>query len=390
MSIANSMTTLFRNAANRGNGNSHVARSMPEGFEGILSQELFARMLDVERKRCERSGRRFVLMLLESARLLNSASENRAKVLGTLSGISRETDIVGWYKDASILGVIFTELDANLDGRFVGNVLLSRVASALSSVLSASQINEIRLTFRVFPENWDKGSPIEEARTKFPDNSTIKDAPNPLPQLVKRSMDIAGSLLAMIFGLPLFVAVAIAVKVTSRGPVLFLQQRVGRNGRKFKFLKFRSMYVDNDETIHQEYTRSFITNANGCSQTATGQATYKLTADPRVTPLGRFLRRTSLDELPQFLNVLKGEMSLVGPRPPLPYEVEHYRMWHRRRLLAAKPGITGLWQVGGRSRVKFDDMVRMDLRYATSWSVWLDIKILLQTPRAVFFANGAR
>ena len=390
MSIANSMTTLFRNAANRGNGNSHVARSMPEGFEGILSQELFARMLDVERKRCERSGRRFVLMLLESARLLNSASENRAKVLGTLSGISRETDIVGWYKDASILGVIFTELDANLDGRFVGNVLLSRVASALSSVLSASQINEIRLTFRVFPENWDKGSPIEEARTKFPDNSTIKDAPNPLPQLVKRSMDIAGSLLAMIFGLPLFVAVAIAVKVTSRGPVLFLQQRVGRNGRKFKFLKFRSMYVDNDETIHQEYTRSFITNANGCSQTATGQATYKLTADPRVTPLGRLLRRTSLDELPQFLNVLKGEMSLVGPRPPLPYEVEHYRMWHRRRLLAAKPGITGLWQVGGRSRVKFDDMVRMDLRYATSWSVWLDIKILLQTPRAVFFANGAR
>jgi lipopolysaccharide/colanic/teichoic acid biosynthesis glycosyltransferase len=363
---------------------------MPEGFEGILSQELFARMLDVERKRCERSGRRFVLMLLESARLLNSASENRAKVLGTLSGISRETDIVGWYKDASILGVIFTELDANLDGRFVGNVLLSRVASALSSVLSASQINEIRLTFRVFPEIWDKGSPIEEARTKFPDNSTIKDAPNPLPQLVKRSMDIAGSLLAMIFGLPLFVAVAIAVKVTSRGPVLFLQQRVGRNGRKFKFLKFRSMHVDNDETIHQEYTRSFITNANGCSQTATGQATYKLTADPRVTPLGRFLRRTSLDELPQFLNVLKGEMSLVGPRPPLPYEVEHYRMWHRRRLLAAKPGITGLWQVGGRSRVKFDDMVRMDLRYATSWSVWLDIKILLQTPRAVFFANGAR
>jgi len=149
------------------------------------------------------------------------------------------------------------------------------------------------------------------------------------------------------------------------------------------------MYFNNDPTVHQEYTRSFITNANVLGQTSVGQPKYKLTADPRVTPLGRFLRRTSLDELPQFLNVLKGEMSLVGPRPPLPYEVAHYRVWHRRRLLEAKPGITGLWQVRGRSRVKFDDMVRMDLRYATSWSIWLDVKILLQTPRAVFFADGA-
>jgi lipopolysaccharide/colanic/teichoic acid biosynthesis glycosyltransferase len=116
---------------------------------------------------------------------------------------------------------------------------------------------------------------------------------------------------------------------------------------------------------------------------------YKLTADPRVTPIGRLLRTTSLDELPQFLNVLMGDMSLVGPRPPIPYEVERYRPWHRTRLLATKPGITGLWQVGGRSRVKFDDMVRMDLRYAASWSLWLDIKILLKTPLAVFSTKGA-
>ena len=121
----------------------------------------------------------------------------------------------------------------------------------------------------------------------------------------------------------------------------------------------------------------------------TAKSAYKLTADPRVTRVGSFLRKTSLDELPQFLNVLKGDMSLVGPRPPLPYEVECYKLWHRARLLAAKPGITGLWQVGGRSRVKFDDMVRMDLRYAASWSLWLDIKILLQTPHAVFSGNGA-
>ena len=116
---------------------------------------------------------------------------------------------------------------------------------------------------------------------------------------------------------------------------------------------------------------------------------FKITDDPRVTPVGRFLRRTSLDELPQFLNVLLGEMSLVGPRPPLPYEVEAYDVWHRRRLLEARPGITGLWQVNGRSRTKFDDMVRLDLQYARKQSLWLDLKILLRTPAAVVSGDGA-
>ena len=164
---------------------------------------------------------------------------------------------------------------------------------------------------------------------------------------------------------------------------------MGQYGRKFKFLKFRSMYVNNDATIHREYVKCFIANANGGGQTPEGRSAYKLTADPRVTPIGAFLRKTSLDELPQFANVLKGDLSLVGPRPSLPYEVECYMMWHRARLLSAKPGITGVWQVGGRSRVKFDDMVRMDLRYAASWSLWLDIKILLRTPYAVLLGNGA-
>jgi lipopolysaccharide/colanic/teichoic acid biosynthesis glycosyltransferase len=151
------------------------------------------------------------------------------------------------------------------------------------------------------------------------------------------------------------------------------------------------MCVNNDATIHREFVKSFIANANGGStQTSEVRSPYKIAADPRVTLIGHFLRKTSLDELPQFLNVLMGDMSLVGPRPPVPYEVECYHVWHRTRLLAAKPGITGLWQVGGRSRVKFDDMVRMDLQYAATWSLWLDIKILLQTPRAVFSANGAR
>jgi lipopolysaccharide/colanic/teichoic acid biosynthesis glycosyltransferase len=116
---------------------------------------------------------------------------------------------------------------------------------------------------------------------------------------------------------------------------------------------------------------------------------FKLTNDPRITPIGRLLRRTSLDELPQFLNVLKGQMSLVGPRPPIPYEVDCYEAWHKRRLLTVKPGITGLWQVKGRSRTTFDEMVRLDLQYARTWSLWLDLKIILKTPGAMVSGDGA-
>ena len=356
---------------------------------GILSQELFARMLFVERKRTERSSRSFVLMLLESTRLLKLEGDHHAleKVLLALSRSTRDTDTKGWYKQESTIGVIFTELGADADGRVVADALLTKVTKALSSSLTIGQINQIRLSFHVFPEDWDQASPVDETESLLYDDLLHETAPKSLPRLAKRVMDVGGSLLALLFGMPLFLAVAIVIKLTSKGPVFFCQQRLGQYGRKFNFLKFRSMCVNNDATIHQEYVKRFI--ANGFSQTPEGQPTYKLTADPRVTSIGRFLRRTSLDELPQFLNVLKGNMSLVGPRPPLPYEVENYHTWHRTRLLAAKPGITGLWQVAGRSRVKFDDMVRMDLQYATSWSLWLDIKILLQTPLAVFSATGA-
>jgi lipopolysaccharide/colanic/teichoic acid biosynthesis glycosyltransferase len=177
--------------------------------------------------------------------------------------------------------------------------------------------------------------------------------------------------------------------LTSPGPILFRQKRLGQYGKGFTFLKFRSMYATSDPAVHEAYVRSFITARNGSKTDGEPDYIYKLTSDSRVTAVGRFLRRTSLDELPQFLNVLTGKMSLVGPRPPVPYEFASYNTWHKRRLIAVKPGITGLWQVEGRSRVKFDEMVRMDLEYAKAWSIWLDIKILLQTPRAVVMGGGA-
>jgi exopolysaccharide biosynthesis polyprenyl glycosylphosphotransferase len=352
----------------------------------ILPQEYFATLLDLERRRAERSRRRFVLVLLESSSQMHSSDGTKPleKVLGALSGSTRETDIKGWYQDGTMVGVIFTEI-GTADGKSVARALLGKVTHALCSALTIEQISEIKLTFHVFPEDWDNQKP------SGPSDLFLRDvAPRKLAHLGKRSLDIFGSLFALLLFSPLLIVISVLVKLTSTGPVFFRQQRVGYRGSRFTFLKFRSMYMGNDHTIHEDFVKRLIagkvTDVPDSSETS---GIYKLTNDPRVTPIGRFLRKTSMDELPQFLNVLKGDMSLVGPRPPIPYEFECYDPWHKRRLQHAKPGITGLWQVSGRSRVKFDDMVRLDLKYARTWSLWLDIKILLRTPRAVLSGDGA-
>jgi exopolysaccharide biosynthesis polyprenyl glycosylphosphotransferase len=204
----------------------------------------------------------------------------------------------------------------------------------------------------------------------------------------KRALDIVGSLMLLIALSPVMLIVAILVKATSHGPVFFKQTRIGQRGKPFQMLKFRSMRPNAGSAIHQDYVTWFIKQSGKQSEDK-GSGVFKITNDPRITGIGRILRNSSLDELPQFFNVLMGEMSLVGPRPPLPYEVEQYKAWHCRRVLEAKPGITGLWQVTGRSRTTFDEMVRLDLRYARSYSLWTDVKILLATPKAVISGKGA-
>jgi exopolysaccharide biosynthesis polyprenyl glycosylphosphotransferase len=318
---------------------------------------------------------------------LNQTFEN---IVSALSHSTRETDIKGWYQEGSTIGVIFTEIGAQPDGQAVANALRTKVTKALSGFLSIDQIEEISLSFHVFPDDWDDRDLCNPADlTVYPDrlkNLGYKGA----ARFLKRAMDIAGSLCALAFFAPLLLLIAALIKLTSRGPVLFRQERLGYGGKPFRFLKFRSMYLQAAGAVHEEFIKDFIAGKTGAGQPPNnGTNVYKLTHDPRVTPIGRFLRKTSLDELPQFINVLKGEMSLVGPRPPIRYEVAHYDIWHRDRLLAAPPGITGLWQVEGRSKVTFNDMVRLDLKYATSWSLWLDIKILLRTPRAVLTGSGA-
>ena len=367
-----------------------VARARAFEFH-MLSEDLFLRMLCLERKRTERSQRRFVLMLLENRRSIGIEKQEAAleKVLNALAHATRDTDIKGWYRDGSVIGVIFTEI-GNGEDKSIVYALSTKVTDALYGELAIEEINQIKLSFHVFPEDWDNEGP------SGPANSTLhldlargmnkKTASLPL----KRLMDIIGSGAALLLCLPVFITIAIAIKLTSKGPVLFRQVRLGQYGRKVTFCKVSSMHFGNDHTIHEQYVKRFIAGERGVAQAAASRARqYKLAVDPRITPVGRFLRKTSLDELPQFLNVLKGEMSLVGPRPPIPYEFKSYSLWHKQRLLAVKPGITGLWQVKGRSRVTFDEMVRLDIRYAKCWSLWLDIKILVQTPMAVVSGSGA-
>ena len=356
----------------------------------MLSEETFHRMITLERRRSERSQRPFVLLLIDTGRAYPDEKQSRAllEVLSALQGATRETDVTGWYKASSIVGIMFTEIV--LDNNAVLSTILSRIGAVLRDRLDTDQFSRIKFSFHVFPDDWDSQNLDRPSNpTLYPDLEKRQKS-NRVGRATKRLIDVLGSLLLLTLLSPVFFIVAAAIKLTSRGPVLFQQKRIGEHGTPFTFLKFRSMYTNNDSSEHQEYVRQLIAGqAEKKSANGNGEGVFKLTNDPRITPVGRMLRRSSLDELPQLINVLRGEMSLVGPRPPVPYEVEAYATWHRRRLLEAKPGITGLWQVEGRSRVEFDDMVRLDLRYARDCSPLLDLKILLQTPKAVMGGDGA-
>ena len=197
-------------------------------------------------------------------------------------------------------------------------------------------------------------------------------------RILKRTFDLIVSALAIALLFPLWLLIALLIKLDSKGPIFYTQERVGMDGRLFLLYKFRTMKAGADPELHREYQRAFIAGRAEANLGKDHKPTYKLLADPRITRVGRILRRTSLDEVPQLLNVLSGDMSIVGPRPPIPYEVEAYELWHRKRL-DMKPGLTGLWQVSGRNRLPFEEMVRLDLFYIENWSLLLDLKIILRT-----------
>jgi len=356
--------------------------------QGVLDEASFTQLIAVERNRSERSGTPFLLMLLDAGKESGSAVSEATLhgMASVLASYTRVTDMVGWYLQKKTVGVLFTGLDRN-ERDSIASAILGRVKLVLRDELAFSQLNQVNIAFHFYPDEWSQSETGRTAnQTLYPEMAAPKNRRRPR-LMVKRAIDIFGSALALLFLLPIFLTIALAIKLTSSGPVFFRQSRVGQFGKTFTFLKFRSMYVNNDPSAHKKYVTELIRTAG--SKEGAGQVVYKMKDDKRITWVGRFLRKSSLDELPQFINVLRGDMSLVGPRPAIPYEVSAYRPWHRRRVLEAKPGITGLWQIEGRSRVTFDDMVRMDLRYAKNWSLWLDLKILLRTPVAVLKGSGA-
>lgn len=354
--------------------------------EEWMTEEVFLQLLRLERKRSERSGKPFMLMLLDVGVLLQQGRRERIlrDISSALSATTRETDIAGWHKEDSSIGVIFTEIGAEKNGNV--ELIRTKTEDTLRAHLTPALVSQIKVSTFLFPEEWDAQNPLRRTdKTLYADLSKGLQSKR-LYHGMKRVLDAIGSVCALILFAPVFLAIAVAIKMTSKGPILFRQERLGQHGAPFHCLKFRTMYEDNDPSIHKEFVTKLI--AGKMDEEKEG-AVFKITDDPRVTGVGRFLRKTSLDELPQFLNVLKGEMSLVGPRPPVPYELQAYDIWHRCRVLEAKPGITGLWQVEGRSRTTFDEMVRLDLRYVRAQSLWLDLRILLKTPWAVISSKGA-
>jgi lipopolysaccharide/colanic/teichoic acid biosynthesis glycosyltransferase len=370
-----------------GKGN-QTSKSDHEYF-GIESEESFERMLLLERRRTERSGISFVLSRMSITELPHVMAPALMSLLcRSICANTRDTDLVGWYQYPKEIGIIYTML-GDADRNVIIAAITERLRNAISESLGSTQVRRVPVTFHFFPENYGGNKTISALDEKLYPDLTRSSASKNAGSILKRTLDIAGSISGILIFSPFFIAIPILIKLTSNGPVLFRQQRIGWLGKDFTFLKFRSMKVNCDSAIHKEYVEKLIQNRISNDEQDSAGPVYKITNDPRITTLGRFLRKTSLDELPQLLNVLKGNMSLVGPRPPIPYEVAAYQSWHRRRVIEVKPGITGLWQVRGRSRTTFDEMVRLDLQYISTQSFWLDLKLLLQTPLAVFNGSGA-
>ena len=357
----------------------------------LLNEDAFVSMLYLERRRAERARKRFVLVLLDVKKLLNGVRQRDRTIqslTNTLSEAIRETDVIGWYLQDSLLGVIGTELgDASHEA--IKEKFLEKLHFVSKAALGEGKSSSIVVSIHFFPEDNRDGGNGRATNIHLYPEFPKRESQKRVSLAIKRFIDILGSSAALVLLSPVFAAVAVAIRLTSKGPVLFRQERLGLCGKPFTLMKFRSMRKDCDAKIHEQYVKQFIAGQVEEDSGTAAKPVFKIQRDPRVTSVGQFIRKTSLDELPQFWNVLCGNMSLVGPRPPILYEYRAYEAWHRRRVLEIKPGITGLWQVEGRSRTRFDDMVRLDLKYARAWSIWLDLKILAQTPAAVIQGEGA-
>jgi exopolysaccharide biosynthesis polyprenyl glycosylphosphotransferase len=344
-----------------------------------------------------------VLVLLHARRkgmLSSSKHSHNIVIIGTSPKARKMGALVSRYSDwgLRILGYVVAKESTSVkpEGDILGSV------SDLSSIIENNVVDEIifvgdrpslDVLDRVLELCNEQGIRTRVAADFFPAKVTnlsmeflenvpvitFSSAPEHAPSLlVKRILDIVISAILLVILMPFLLIIGVMVKITSRGPIIYRQVRCGLFGRKFHLYKIRSMYNGAEDVLWE------IRHLNEMDGPV-----FKMRNDPRVTPLGRFLRKSSIDELPQFWNVLKGDMSLVGPRAPLPDEVKEYTRWQRRRL-SVKPGITCLWQVSGRSEIDFHEWMKLDLHYIDNWSLLLDLKILLRTFPVVIFGKGAR
>jgi len=340
----------------------------------LLGEDVFRAAVARELKRADRFDESFALLIISS---VDSSREQWRELIQALVKTKADTDVIGWWKQHAGLGLIRPL--THLEPAESVAMLVAGLQHELGLAAGQETVARYSISLQLFSH---QAVPVAPTAAYDGHRGRKRGA-----DWSKRALDLAGSAVLLVTLFPVLLLITALIKLTSAGPVLFRQTRIGQHELPFTMLKFRTMDVNADPAIHEAYTAEFI-KSELTTAPGTGNV-FKIVDDPRVTRLGHFLRRSSLDELPQLWNVLLGNMSLVGPRPALPYEVARYKRWHRRRLTEVKPGITGLWQVTGRSRTTFDEMVRLDLQYARNRSLWADIKILVATPRAVFSGRGA-
>lgn len=391
---------------------SFVDRRPTGNLTDIHPVKQFRSILEHERVRSIRSGQVLSLVVFDAGKPHAKTGENKNGLLvQALAGRIRSTDEIGWL-DKQHIGAILPYTSAEGAWKLASDVCRSM----------ACEVSPPDCAVYTFPSNWfsdnDGQSIPNDSQEAFSEKRTVsqsvsasvknadrienagftvqssaldkraqnhissKDGPpsifhSPLPAW-KRAMDITGAALGLFVLSPIMILVIVVIKTISPGPVFFKHPRVGYMGKIFTMWKFRTMKAGADTTVHQQYLSELINGAAHNDKNSARPMT-KLDKDPQISPFGKILRQTYLDELPQLINVLRGEMTLVGPRPPIPYEVKEYLCWHKGRIDVV-PGMTGLWQVSGKNRLTFNEMVRLDIRYWREKSFWLDLKILLRTP----------
>jgi lipopolysaccharide/colanic/teichoic acid biosynthesis glycosyltransferase len=386
-----------------------IRRTKAEGR--LCSSDQLHAILKRERALADRNGHRFSFVVFEvgDTPVADATIQHLTRML--VSRL-RFTDEVGWL-DRRQIGVVLPDTAADGAGKLINDICLTLAgvgsspvckvyiypsqgfcdANASGQPFGGTAKSTVRHTSKTEDPylviTGHTASVVQETATRkrMGEESAVELNSLLFRRLPfwKRGIDIIGSLLGIILTAPIMIMIALAIKLTSAGPIIFMQKRIGYRSKPFMMYKFRSMFTGVSDALHEQYTKDFM---NGTAEKNEDGA-FKLKDDPRLTRIGKFLRRWSLDELPQFFNVLKGKMSLVGPRPDPWYAAAHYAPWYHLRNMMTKPGITGLWQVEGRSQVTCEEMIRMDIKYGQSISFMTDLKLILRTFKTVFTHTGA-